>query len=683
MAQIEIQMLGPFNVTLYSQPVAFSYDKVRALLAYLCVEYKQPITRTRLTGLLWPDQSQTAAQDSLRQAISRLRKDLHDRDARPPVLIINRDTLQLNQESNIAIDFAIFQDYLSTTTSHHHRSLQTCTTCISLLEKASDLVKGSFLEDLSLSDSDIFENWAISLREQVKIQTLEILGVLAAYHELRSDTDKVLKYARQQLLIDAYHEPAHRHIMRALNHTNQRSQAVLHFGHLKQLLEDELGIAPSTETLALVGLIKQGAPLPDEPGSRRSNLPAALGPIVGREVELSELSIWLSDQERRLISIVGPGGAGKTRLVIEAVHRAAAMFTHGAVFVSLDMARSGGSLLDTIVELLSQDRFAYSHDWLQITEFFREREILLVLDGFEHLLHERERIRQLLELARGLVVLVTTRERLNIPGEWVFDLGGLDIPPTSMTSRLEAYSSVTLFCQCARQVNRSFELHDTNRAAVGEICRLVSGIPLAIRLAGSWTHSLPCHEIASEIRRSLDFLSTTAGPQERHSSMRAVFEQSWKLLNDEEKECYSRLTVFAGGFEHTTAASVTGAEINTLARLVDKSLLQVTSEGRYDFHDLLYQFAREKLGETGSQADLRSRHFEWYFTQAEQNERLLQKKGTLNAFIWLIREAANLRAALSWAQANSSQKAAQLSRWMHTDFHQSGVHVFVRQEHKS
>ena len=552
-----------------------------------------------------------------------------------------------------------------------------------MLGKAANLVKGYFLEDLYLSDSDIFENWAVSLREQIKIQTLEILGILAAYHELRSGTDNILKYARQQLLIDAYHEPAHRHIMRALVHTNQRSQAVLHFTHLKQLLEDDLGISPSNETLALFERIKQDAPLPVDPGPQIINLPTALGPIVGRAVELSELSIWLSDPERRLISVVGPGGAGKTRLVAEVVHRAAAMFTHGVVYVSLDMAGSRRSLLEAIADSLSRDRIAFSYDWPQVTQYFREREILLVLDGFEHLFEERGRIRHLLQSAAGLVVLVTTRERLNQPGEWVFDLGGLDIPPASMTSQLEAYSSVILFSQCARQVNRSFELHDTNREAIGEICRLVSGIPLAIRLAASWTHSLPCQEIASEIRRSLDFLSTSAGTKEKHSSVRAVFEQSWKLLDDEEREGFASLTVFAGGFDYTAAASITGVKIETLARLVDKSLLRVTSEGRYDLHDLLYQFAAEKLAETGSRTDLRYRHFEWYFTQAEQNDRMLRNKGELNAFIWLIHEAANLRAAFSWAQVNSPEKAVQLSRWMHTDFHQSGVHVFVRQEGKT
>ena len=682
MAHLEIQLLGPFNVTLDNQPVAFSYDKVRALLAYLCVEHNQPVPRVRLTGLLWPDQSQTAAQDSLRQAISRLRSDIHDRDAQPPVITIDRDHLQLNLESRVTIDLVTFRSHLSWTASHHHRSLPACTTCTGMLEEASNLVRGSFLEDLSLPDSDIFENWATLLREQVKIQALEIRGVLAAHYALHSDFKSVLKYARQQLLIDAYHEPAHRYIMRALTHSGQRSQAVLHFTHLKQLLEDDLGISPAVETLALYDLIKEGN-LQIEPSGAQTNLPASLGPIVGREVELSELVVWLADPDRRLISVVGPGGTGKTLLVSEAVQKAAAMFAHGAVYVSLSMAGAGGSLVEAIAESLSQSGYVLSFDWPQVSAYFREREMLLVLDGFENLLDERARVSQLLETANDLVVLITTRERLNLPGEWIFDLGGLDVPPTSMTGRLEAYSSVTLFCGCARQVNRAFELNDSNRVAIGEICRLVGGNPLAIRLAAGWTYSLPCHEIASEIRRSLDFLSIAGRAGERHSSVRAVFEQSWKLLDDAEKADFSRLTVFAGSFDHSAAESITGTKVDTLARLVDKSLLHVTPEGRYDFHDLLYQFAAEKLAETGTLTDLRRRHFEWYFTEAEQNERMLGSKGTLNAFIWLIHEAANLRAAFSWAQVHSPQKASRLARWMHADFHQSGVHVFARQEGKT
>jgi predicted ATPase len=153
-------------------------------------------------------------------------------------------------------------------------------------------------------------------------------------------------------------------------------------------------------------------------------------------------------------------------------------------------------------------------NWSQIIEALHGRETLMVLDAFERVLEERQHLSQLLEALPKLVILVTSRERLGLSGEWVFGLGGLDTPPPSMTRHLEAYSSAALFEQCARQVNQGFEINDGNRAEVGEICRLVGGLPLAIYLAAAWTRSLTCQEIAAEIRHSLDFLS--AGEDEQH-----------------------------------------------------------------------------------------------------------------------------------------------------------------------
>jgi predicted ATPase len=292
-----------------------------------------------------------------------------------------------------------------------------------------------------------------------------------------------------------------------------------------------------------------------------------------------------------------------------------------------------------------------------------------------------ERVAELLETTSGLVILTTTRQRLDLPGEWVFGLGGLDTPPPYMDKQMQAYSAVALFCRCAQQVDQSFEMTDANQTSIGEICRLVEGLPLAIRLAAAWARSLSCAEIAAEIRGSLDILSGQPGPgiERSQSSVRAVFEQSWTQLTPPDREVFQRLSIFRGGFDRPAAEHVAGATIETLTRLVDCSLLRMSHEGRYDLHDLLSQFGAEKLQQAGTETTTRRRYFEWYYSQVEKNEQMLNSRDTLNAFIWLIREAANLREALTWAQVNAPAQAGQLAIWMHSDFHQTGLHVLVQQ----
>jgi DNA-binding SARP family transcriptional activator/predicted ATPase len=691
MSQLVIEMLGPFVVTKDGQRVAFTYDKLRALLAYLAVESgasgsgRGGISRSRLAGLLWPDQTHTAAHASLRQALSRLRSLIDDRDARPPFLLVERATIQVNRDSTVQVDLDAFRETLARVAAHHHRNWLACPTCTALLESAGRLVRGDFLEDLYLPDGDLFESWASTWRERIKIQTLNLFAQIARIHERRGDPDQALAYAGRQIEIDPYHEPAHRQMMQALVRSGKRSQAIQHFNNLRRLLADELHILPGDETMALFDTIRQGAPLPESASVLVRNLPALLPRLVGRTVELSELKTWLSDPNRRLISVVGPGGVGKTRLVTEVVQQTAGIFADGVVYVPLVPVTHVTHMADrTEFSLAAPPPLAGSvaaalglpgaADWPQALAALRNQEVLLALDGIEHGLAERERITELLAANARLVVLTTSRERLALPGEWVFGLGGLDTSPAHMDSHLESYSAGAFFCECARQVNPAFVLNDANRSSVGEICRLVDGLPLALRLAAAWVRSLSCAEIAAEIGRGLDILSGLAGADDGQGGVRGVFEQSWRRLAALDQRVFARLAVFRGGFERASAKYVAGASLESLARLVDHSLLRMNLEGRYDVHDLLSQFGAEKLVQAGEEESTRRRHFEWYRVRAEENDQLLKSKDALSAFVWLIREAANLREALAWAQAYAPDQASQLARCMHSDFHQWGLH---------
>jgi DNA-binding SARP family transcriptional activator/predicted ATPase len=670
MPRLSIALLGPLNVTLDDQPVSFGYDKLRALLAYLALEAVQPVRREKLAGLLWPDQSDQSAQDSLRQALSRLRKTIGDRQSPQPVLLIERETVQMLPSSQVWVDARAFQDALARTSRHRHRHPQACEPCTQQRRQACDAYRGDFLSDLSLPDSDLFEDWAAVQRERFSQEIIEAYTQLIRYDEWKGNDPQAHRDILSLLKLDPWNETAHAAWISLLARSGQRAEAVSHYQKVRQTLKDELGIEPSLDLARVYEKIKGATgELSDQPASRRvTGLPVPLSPLVGRRAELAELHAWLADPARRLITVTGPGGVGKTRLIISAVEQQAAAFSDGAAFVSLVGVQDQSPLLvPRVAETLRLGE--------PLVDFLRSKDFLLVLDGFEYCLAECERVQEWLEASPRLVVLAASRQSLGLPGEWIFGLGGLEVPPPVMIADAEQYSAVTLFVNRAQQASAGFELGPHNRASISEICRLVDGFPLAINLAAAWAATIPCEQIAREIRRSLDILTARSESQDIHRSVRAVFDQSWALLTEAERQVFPRLSVFRGGFDHSAARTVAGANQYILTRLVEKSFLRGSPEGRYDLHDLLRQYGAEKLAEAGETEPIARQHFDYYFHTALQNQPGHHAAPSLQAFHWLVREQLNLQAALEWASAHGEPARAQeLEQLMHADFHGFGVH---------
>ena len=693
MARLCIYLLGPCYATLDRQPVAFEYDKVRALLAYLVVEGRQPIRREHLAAFLWPEGDQQASHNGLRQALSRLRQAVGDREAAPPVIHIQRDALEFNFDGDVWVDVLVFHQTLEDCTNHRHRNLATCPTCARLQAEACQLYRGNFLDQLLLPDSAEFEAWAVLKREQLRFEALEALRRLAAYHERLGDYALARGYAERQLQLDPLSEEAHRQMLRALASSGQRGLAIRHYNSLYRLIVSELGAEPAPETAALYESIRAGV---DHSRAEVALVrwPVLLTPLVGREAELSELDAWLADPARRLITIAGPGGIGKTHLALAAAERQMATFPDGVVLVPLaeaGLARGDGALVTAIAQAL---RLTYGDQPFpeeRLADALRGRQALLVLDSWEHVLAGRAILGRLMAGAPGVVVLATSRERLNMPGEWVFELGGLECPPMAGVDEIEIYSAVRLFVQSARHVRPSFRLLPEDRPAVAAICQLVSGMPLALGLAAAWVRLLSCREIAGEIQQSLDLLSASQtaphDTNERLSSMRAIFDQSWRRLTGAEQRVFRQLSVFRGGCDRAAAVAVVDASLEVLMGLVDKTFVQGTQAGRYDCHELLKQFGAEKLVEAGEDETLRARHYAYFLERAETNERLLQLGPSLfadyadkfAAMFWLIREQANLQAALAWATQGEPPRdpagAERLRQAMHQNWHRYGVHL--------
>ena len=389
------------------------------------------------------------------------------------------------------------------------------------------------------------------------------------------------------------------------------------------------------------------------------NLPVRGTSFVGRDRELAELASLLADTDARFITVVGPAGVGKTRLALEAARQQlrSGSFADGVYFAPLDALSRAADIPGKLAEILgvsAPDKA--SPVLLQVARHLGAKHLLLVLDNYEQLLDGVGVVTDLLGACPKLKLLVTSRETLKLQEEWRLNLGGF--PPVNNTDveHLLSSEAVSLFCQRARQAHPGFSLTTENAPGVRAICHLVEGLPLGLELAAAWVRVMPCAEIAEEIAKDLGFLASgTHNIAERHKSLRAAFEHSWRLLNPKEQAVLRKLAVFRGGFTREASAEVAGATISVLASLVDKSLLRVDGQGRFDRHLLLYAYTLEKLSACPEEkAAAEARHAATFSALAERLEREADGSQPRGAYLRLEAELENFRAAWRWAVTHKS-----------------------------
>jgi len=387
----------------------------------------------------------------------------------------------------------------------------------------------------------------------------------------------------------------------------------------------------------------------------RSNLPALPTPMIGRQGEVEQLSQLLRDPECRLLTLVGPGGIGKTRLAIETASRMQDMFADGVYFVPLAPANSTRFIVPVIADAIG---FAFqsagpADPKTQLFGYLKEKQALLLTDNLEHLLVEPgiEVLADLLANAPQVKLLATSRESLELQGEWVFEVQGLPVPENNFMEGRVQDTSVELFLQRARRAHVGFDITREDYPSIVRICQLVEGMPLGIELAAAWVRTLSCDEIAREIELGLDFLSVSARDiPARHRSMRAVFDHSWRLLTEEEQGVLLRLSVFRGGFRREVAEQVAEATLAVLSGLVTKSLIRWSGSGRYDLHELIRQFAAEQFAERpDEQATIQARHSSYYLAFFSNEDERLRSAAQREALAELTAEMDNFRLAWDWA----------------------------------
>jgi len=415
------------------------------------------------------------------------------------------------------------------------------------------------------------------------------------------------------------------------------------------------------------------------------NLPPQPTPFLGRREELTEITGRLHDPTCRLLTLIGPGGIGKTRLSLQAAAEQIEAFPHGVYFVPLAPVNTPGLLVPTIADALKFTFYSREDQKVQLLNYLREKKLLLILDNFEHLIAGAELVADILTNAPQVKVLVTSRERLNLQGETLLELRGMEVPDEA-AGEIEGYSSVQLFLQGARRVLPSFSLSEEDKTCVARVCQLVEGMPLGILLAATWVRLLSCPEIVQEIEQSLDFLTTTLRDlPERHRSLRAVFDYSWNLLSEQERVALSRLSVFRGGFQRDAASQVAGVSLPILTSLVDKSLVLRVMTGRYDLHEVVHQYAEEKLRESpAEEARTHDRHWDYYAAFLQRREDDLRGRRQQEAQTEIRTEIENVRAGWRWAIMQgkiAGIDAALDSLFLFYDFQQwvpEGIEAFDR-----
>ena len=363
----------------------------------------------------------------------------------------------------------------------------------------------------------------------------------------------------------------------------------------------------------------------------------------------------LNQADHRLVSLMGMGGVGKSRLALQVAHELSGedAFKDGVVFVPLEALSSPALVPPNIAKTLGIT-FLGSEELLgQVIQHLGDRRMLLILDNFEQLLSGALMLGELLRSCSNLKLLVTSRERLNLEEEVAYLVTKFPLPGEGVVTPEQALANpaVRLFVERAKRANLRFILTEQNFSDVLTLCCLVDGSPLGLELAATWVRLMSPADIAVEIEKSLDFLTTSArNITERHHSFRAVFEHSWQLLSEKEQEVLRKLSVFEGGFRREAAAEVAGATIPLLASLVDKSLLRWMPNGRYDRHPLVYQCTQEKLAEfPEEQSKTQEKHGAYYFRFLEQRVETMWGVKQKAVVAEVDEELGNIRTAWLWA----------------------------------
>ncbi len=562
-SSLQAQVLGIPTFNWQGEALKSSSQKVIALLAYLAVQ-SEPVSRDLVAELLWS----VGKYHNVRQALFNLR------------------SLPGAQEW-LKDDNAIYIQ-VKTDLSVFEKAVQTKD-----YKQALSLYKGTLLEDIKVRGAPVFTDWLE--QERARIAALYQKALSGRADELANNQhyEQAIELYTKRIAEDALDETSQQKLIKLEFARGQPRVALdLYEQYRRQLIED-LGVEPLSETQHLATEIKQvlHQQLIETPVQVSYALPDYSSRFIGRNEEQAQLTRYL--QTARLVSIVGTGGVGKTRLSIQVAEQLHEAFKDGICFIPLAATTNAEFIVLPIADSLGLDLSNRLHHESQLLDFLREKELLLIFDNAEHLLDGLGLLDQLLDNCPKLSLLVSSREPLGFE-EKQLELRGLAYPVIQELSA-KPYEAVELFVELARQVDSHFQLDVQNELDIIRICTLLEGLPLALELAAAWVTTLSLDEIANEIEKNLNLLKDGSFEKpKRQRSLQATFDYSWTLLTDVEQKAIVSLAVFKSGFNQDAAEKVTNSSLRTLLALSKKSLLR-KEPGRFTILELIRQCALEKV----------------------------------------------------------------------------------------
>lgn len=635
---LEVQCLGNLRIRFGGRPIVLKMSKAAALLVYLMRHTGAAHGREQLATLLWPEESMDKTRENFRQALYQIRRVFGNGEMADRYLTITRETVQFRSDSPHSLDANLFEQQVSE----------------GAWAAALNLYAGEFLATFYPTDAQELGEWQTITREHLHQLAVHACTQLVRQMEKR-DAAQAADAARRLLALEPWAEEGHRLLMRWWAAQGQRAEALAQYQRCVTVLADELGIAPAAETTALYEQIRDDrlAPLPP----LTHNLPALLTPLIGRQQELSALQVYLADGDNRLLTLVGPGGVGKTKLMLAlgwaTVHQQTAiLFTH-SYFISLaelEADRDGhlperiSAHLLTTLNIQSSPAASYRSI---LAERWGDRPVLLLLDNWEHLTSAASLLSEWLAEMPNLHIVATSRVPLGLYGETLFPVRGLETD----SFQTEPTQAGQLFVQSARRVQPRFQWNEKTAPEIRRICVALDGHPLALEMAAGWLQSLTLAEVAESVAEGLDLLTsphTDTPPRQR--DMRHILADSWQKLTPDQQEMLARLSLFRQAFTPAQAKAVAGASRLQLALVVAHFWLRRREDGRYHFHELLRHFAKELLiAQPDLHQQARRAYIQEHLSYLQSRRELLEENPSSDLYADLRLRHADLEQAWKWA----------------------------------
>jgi predicted ATPase/DNA-binding SARP family transcriptional activator len=664
-APLEIRLFGAMSVSVRGEPMAKVRTRsVEWLLALLCLRQGRPVNRSWLAGTLWPESEETRALENLRHDLVSLKKALGEEGSR--LESPSRDTLRLNLDGSWC-DVVEFD-----------RAVQKGDSAS--LKSAVEIYVGSLLEGCH-------KEWAIGERESRSERCIRALQELSGLESDKGQYVQAIGLLRRAEALDPLRDSTIRSLMENLSSDGDPGAAIEVYRNFSARLHNELHTSPDNQTSELILKIRarahvrhRRAPTDGSPAWQSGRFkapPYGLSKLVGREEEIERLQQVLL--ENRLVTLIGAGGVGKTRVAMELALRARQTYGGRVAWVDLGQIDDQSMLIGSVAAALGIEQTQESDEVAiqRILETLQSAPVLLALDNCEHLMEGVAATAEtLLAASQDLHMLTTSRQRLGLSGEIAWRVPSLDAPdpaqlPDLFDEALElakSYPAAALFLERAQSVRPGFKIGTTGElAALCSICRRLDGIPLALELAAARISTLGVESIDERLSDRFSLLtsgSRTALPRQR--TLKALIAWSYDLLSAEESGVLERLSVFSGGWTLEAAEACLGANclaLDVLSSLCDKSLVSAESEAsgiRYRMLETVREYAFERLEASGQAYEARLRHAEHFIELARRHcpalvlERSEAVAQTLNA------EAANLGGTLAWTKSESRERFAEL-----------------------